>query len=136
MARLRHDVSLESGVVQADGRGGGFERREAVVVVRGVEQLQVQDGADALDHVSGDAHGAAGDGVVEGLGRADYAASAFRWPQEPEKFFERVGHVVEILFPPLAGAPEVAVIPEDDALFAVAEVEADITPKRLIRYWD
>lgn len=76
-ARLRHDVPAGSRVVQVDGLGGGFEQRQAVVVVGGMEQLDVVDTADAHrpgrlrhDDIAADANGAGADGVVEGRGPA------------------------------------------------------------------
>ena len=56
--------------MDVDGRGGGLDGGEAVVVVDGVEQLEVQDRAHAGYHLAGEAHAAAGGGVLEGLGPA------------------------------------------------------------------
>ena len=56
--------------MDVDGRGGGLDGGEAVVVVGGVEQLDVQDRAHAGHGLAGEAHGAAAGGVLEGLGPA------------------------------------------------------------------
>ena len=56
--------------MEVDRGGGGFERAHAVVVVRGVEELHVEDAADTGNAVAGEAHGASGDGVLEGFGPA------------------------------------------------------------------
>jgi hypothetical protein len=52
-------VPAAGGVVDVDCRGGGFDGGEAVVVVDGVEQLDVQDRAHAGDHLAGEAYGSA-----------------------------------------------------------------------------
>ena len=51
-------------------RGGGLDGGEAVVVVDGVEQLDVQDRAHAGRHLAGEADAAAVGRVLEGLGPA------------------------------------------------------------------
>ncbi len=56
--------------MDVDRRGGGLDGGEAVVVAQGVEQLDVQHAAHAGHRLAGDADGAAGGGVVEGLGPA------------------------------------------------------------------
>ena len=56
--------------MQVDGGGGGLQRAHAVVVVVGVELLEMQDARNAWRGFAGYAHGAAGDGVVVGLGPA------------------------------------------------------------------
>ena len=57
-------------VVDVDGGGGGLDGAHAVVVVDGVEQLDVQDRAHAGHRLAGKAHALAAGGVLEGLGPA------------------------------------------------------------------
>jgi hypothetical protein len=102
--------------VQVDRGGGGLDRREAVVVVDGVEELQVQDFADTGDGVGvearrdaverigvsvGPAVGAGNDGDAVGAERvqlADLAVDADRFEiavagdeQEADELFDQVG---------------------------------------------
>ena len=54
--------------MDVDGGGGGFDGREAIVVVKGMEQLLVQDAADAGHGVAVEADWrCAVDGVVVGF---------------------------------------------------------------------
>ena len=63
-------VPARCGVVDVDGRRGGLNGREAVVVVERVEEFQMQDAGDAGRGLAGDAARLAVDGVVVGLGPA------------------------------------------------------------------
>jgi hypothetical protein len=56
--------------VDVDRRGGGLDGREAVVVVGGVEQLDVQDRAYARGGLAREAHTSSSRCVLEGLGPA------------------------------------------------------------------
>jgi len=56
--------------VGVDGGCGGLDRRQSVVVVDGVEELDVQDRTHAGRYFAGEAHGAAVGRVLEGLGPA------------------------------------------------------------------
>ena len=82
-------------------------------------------------------------GVDEGAGRPRRVveqrlvpASVWVGAQRGEKLRERVGDVVEVAFAPLAGAPEVTLIPKGHAFLAIAQVQADVVTPAIPGNWN